>query len=99
MRKSKQILALVLIGGWLVPTAGHAQTVEWAKSAGGASGDRGVATAVDAAGNSYVTGFYKGTATFGSFTLTSAGSFDVFVAKYDAGGNVLWAQSGGGARE
>jgi hypothetical protein len=33
-------------------------------------------------GNSYVTGYYEGTATIGDSTFTSAGSFDVFIAKY-----------------
>ena len=80
----------------LFPTVGYAQSVEWAQSAGGASVDRGRAIAVAAAGNSYVTGFFQGTATFGPFALTSAGDCDIFVAKYDGGGNVLWARSAGG---
>ena len=93
-------LALTL-GVALLPHAGRAQTVEWAASAGGIEPDYGIGIAVDAAGNSYVTGSFGsysggGTATFGPFTLTSAGSRDIFVAKYDAAGNVLWARSAGG---
>lgn len=80
----------------VLPAAGQAQTVEWAQSAGGTSIDQALGIAADAAGNSYVTGSYQGTATFGPFTITSAGSFDIFVAKYDSSGNVLWVRSAGG---
>ncbi len=71
-------------------------TVLWARSAGGTMQERAYGIAVGAAGDSYVTGFYNGTATFGSFQLTSTGESDIFVAKYDGSGNVLWARSGGG---
>ncbi|MEJ8801250.1 SBBP repeat-containing protein [Pontibacter sp. H249] len=70
--------------------------VLWAKSAGGQHSDTGYSLAVDGAGNVYVTGEYQGTATFGTTTLTSSGGYDVFIAKYDASGNVLWAKSAGG---
>lgn len=55
--------------------------------------------ALDGAGNVYVTGYFLGTARFGGTLLTSAspGEPDVFVAKLDAAGNYLWAQSAGGS--
>ena len=69
----------------------------WAKSAGGTSDDEAFSVAVDASGNSYVTGYFSSaTISFGSTTLTNAGSADIFLAKYDANGNVLWAKSAGG---
>ena len=71
--------------------------VLWAKKAGGSSWDEGRSIAVDGSGNTYVTGYFLGTANFGGTTLTSSGSNDVFVAKYDASGNVLWAKKGGGS--
>jgi len=73
--------------------------VLWAKSAGGTGDDLPFAIAVDVWGNSYVTGYFSGpTITFGSTTLTnaSAGSNDVFIVKYGASGNVIWAKSAGG---
>ncbi len=65
-------------------------------SGGGTSSDEGFGIAVDGGGNSYLTGRYQDTATFGATTLVSAGDFDVFVAKVDADGNYLRALRGGG---
>jgi hypothetical protein len=39
--------------------------------------------AVDSSGNVYVTGGFQGTANFGSTNLTSIGSEDIFLAKYN----------------
>jgi hypothetical protein len=71
--------------------------VLWAKSAGGAEWDEVTSVAVDVAGNSYVTGYFQSpTIYFGSNTLTNASSArDIFLAKYDANGNVLWAKRAG----
>ena len=55
---------------------------------------RGAAT--DVQGNSYFTGIFGGTVSFGSFSLTGTSGYDVFVAKRDAAGNYLWAVRGGG---
>jgi len=53
-------------------------------------------------GDSYVTGTFAGTATFTSIAIgntiigSTASSNDVFVAKYDVSGNVLWIVRAGG---
>jgi hypothetical protein len=71
---------------------------QWAKSNGGSSTDFGAATATDAFGNVYVAGsFYSPTMTVGSTTLTNAGLTDIYLIKYDASGNVLWAKKAGGS--
>ena len=90
------LLALTLIG----TTSAQAQELFWAKqikSVGVANNDQGYAIAVDGTGNSYVTGLFGGTARFGEgdpnqTDLTSAGSFDIFVAKYDPNGVLVWAK-------
>lgn len=71
--------------------------VLWASSAGGTSNEEGYSVMVDVSGNVYVMGGFNGTAiTFGTDTLTGAGTWDMFIVKYDAVGNVLWAKSAGG---
>ncbi len=71
--------------------------VLWAKSAGGGTSDQGYSVSTDASGNVFITGsFWSPTISFGTITLTNAGSCDIFIVKYDANGNVLWAKSVGG---
>jgi len=71
-----------------------AGNVLWVKSAGGNYEDWASSVSSDASGNAYVTGFFgSSTITFGSTTLTNAGGSDIFIAKYDSNGNVLWAKS------
>ncbi len=72
-------------------------TLNWIRTAGGGSGDYAWGIACD---NNYlyVTGEIEGsneTIHFSgsSITLTATGSNDIFVAKYDLSGNVLWARS------
>jgi hypothetical protein len=65
---------------------------QWAIRAGATDVDRGNDIAVDADGNAYVSGWFQGTVTFGTTTLTWSGDTDGFVAKLDsASGNVSWA--------
>jgi hypothetical protein len=73
--------------------------VLWAKQMGGSAQDVVHSVATDAFGNSYVTGaFYASpTATFGNITLTnSSNDWNMFIAKYDPNGNVIWAKNAGG---
>ncbi|MFI5203844.1 MAG: T9SS type A sorting domain-containing protein [Flavobacteriales bacterium] len=74
-----------------------AGNILWAKSAGGIANDRATSVVVDAFGNVLVAGyFHSSSITFGSFTLTNPNQPDMFIVKYDAGGNVIWAKSQGG---
>ncbi|MGD0711061.1 MAG: T9SS type A sorting domain-containing protein [Bacteroidales bacterium] len=68
-----------------------------AKSAGGTGYDGASAIALDGSGNAYLAGWFESpTLIFGSVTLTNAGYEDIFLVKYDTGGNVVWAKSAGG---
>ncbi|MDD3236297.1 MAG: T9SS type A sorting domain-containing protein, partial [Candidatus Cloacimonetes bacterium] len=53
----------------------------WAKRAGGTDSDQGWSITCDAAGNTYVSGLFQATVSFGSTNLTSSGNSDIFVAK------------------
>ncbi|MFO0907776.1 MAG: hypothetical protein U0794_05345 [Isosphaeraceae bacterium] len=48
--------------------------------------------AVDSAGNSYVTGNFNGLVTFGATSLKSVGANDMYIAKIDPVGSVLWVK-------
>ena len=74
-------------------------TVQWMQSAGSTNSDNSNSIAVDGSGNVYITGYYQGTATFGATLKTSAGSDDIFVAKYNGNGAFQWVQSAGGTSE
>ncbi|NTW32263.1 MAG: T9SS type A sorting domain-containing protein [Bacteroidetes bacterium] len=76
--------------------------VVWAKSVGGTGDDFVNSITVDSAGSIYLAGAFKSPSIiFGSSTLTNSGSDtrDIFIAKYDSSGNVLWAKSVGGSSE
>ena len=69
----------------------------WAKRAGGVLSEYFASMHVDINGDIYITGgFASPTIEFGTTTLTNLGKSDVFVAKYDSNGNVLWAKGYGG---
>ncbi|MDB6029391.1 MAG: hypothetical protein JWM68_5614, partial [Verrucomicrobiales bacterium] len=76
-------------------------TLIWIRqiSGDGSVGDVGYGVTTDSSGNILVTGNFSGTATFGGTNLVSAGSHDMFLAKYDPSGNVLWATRAGGAND
>ncbi|MBC7448315.1 MAG: hypothetical protein H7330_09675 [Hymenobacteraceae bacterium] len=88
---------LLVVAAFLLSAGSlFAQAPAWQDAVSPGSG-RGQSTAVDAAGNTYVTGSFTGTATFGATTLTSAGGGDIFVAKRTPGGVWEWATRAGGS--
>jgi len=72
----------------------------WANSASGNNNDLVKSVTTDVNGNVYTVGsFSSDTLHFGAYTLINSGwgTFDMFVVKYDALGNALWATSAGGS--
>ena len=68
----------------------------WSKRFGATGADQGWSVSADGSGNVVATGRFVGTVDFGGGPLTSAGSEDIFLAKYDAGGAHVWSKRFGG---
>ena len=77
-------------------TNAQSPSFEWAKGFYSSWFDEGRCIDIDGSGNVYVSGNLYGTTDFdpgvGVYNLTSAGGNDVFVAKYNALGNLIWAK-------
>jgi hypothetical protein len=80
------------LGGGLIPSAGGADIFvskydaaglhRWSQGLGDVFDDQGSGVVVDAAGHALVTGQFLGSVDFGGGALSSAGGFDLFVARY-----------------
>lgn len=72
---------------------------QWAISFGGSSNESSYGLSIDGDNNIIISGSFQNTIDFDPSSnivnLTSAGSSDIFIAKYDANGNYIWAQSFG----
>src|SRR4029077_7731002 len=84
-------------GDFFIAKYDSSGNVLWAKSSTGIGDELGFKITTDISGNIYVTGLYTSTVTFGNTTLMNSGAEDIFIVKYDASGNMLWAKSAGGS--
>lgn len=78
----------------------NAQSWQWAKRFGSSSNstanDRFYDLVTDNVGNIYACGGYQAGTTFGSIALPDyGGAYDIFIAKYDCQGNLLWVNTAG----
>ena len=71
-------------------------THRWSKIIGGIGGDYGKSVAIDDNGDVVLGGYFEGSVDFGGGSLTSAGSFDIYLVKYSAAGQHIWSQRQGG---
>src|SRR5205085_7879568 len=74
-----------------------AQTWNWAKGEGDIGNDASNSITLDDNGNAYITGNLAGRADFSGTIYQGRGIYDVFIAKYDPSGNLLWVKTAGGA--
>ena len=72
---------------------------QWVKKMGGPGNDYGYGCVIDPSGNVGVSGAFKDSVNFATGTkLTSSGSADVFIAKYnESTGSLLFAKKAGGS--
>ncbi len=87
---------IFLLGSLITTFASKAQFLEWAKSAGELSRDAGRGVCVDNDGNVMVAGYFSGKINFNGVVYEGRGADDVFLAKYNANGEFLWAKTAGG---
>jgi hypothetical protein len=70
----------------------------WARQVGGSVTDQGRGVAVAADGSVYVTGLFTAGVTFigSGVKLSSRGAGDIFIARYNPDGQLIWALRAGG---
>lgn len=72
--------------------------LQWMQAAdgGGHYGNNSYSISLDQEGNAYITGTFSGTAIFGAQQLKAKGAANMFLAKYDAAGNLQWVKQANG---
>lgn len=91
-------------GGGFVAKYDSTGTVLWAFPIGNNQDDACLSVAIAASGNIYVTGYFENIADFSgmsmsSFILSSTGERDIFLAKYNPAGQMVWARKAGGTSD
>jgi hypothetical protein len=96
MKQFYKLTAFIVLLSTTSFNALNAQCNWWVKSFGGVFSDNVTDMKTDKNGNMYICGYFSGTVNLDNVTLTSAGDKDVFVAKLNSSGTVVWAKQGGG---
>lgn len=95
--KYKFIITILIVFGTHIILEAQSLHWDWVKNAGGGTTDQSYSICTDPTGFVYITGaFESDTITFDSIQLINKGSKDIFLAKYNSKGNVIWAKSAGG---
>lgn len=71
----------------------------WSRRFGDATNQTGSDVAIDAAGNSTITGSFAGSIDFGAGALVGAGQQDVYLAHFNSAGLHLWSRAFGGSSD
>lgn len=72
-------------------------TLVWARRAGGYNSEKVLGITADQSGNVFICGYYKYSTLFETTSLPGAGKEDIFIAKYDPNGTLLWVKNAGGS--
>lgn len=80
----------------IIPTAPYHI---WSQNFSGTNVQRSHCVAIDGSGNTIITGYFSGAVNFGGGLLTSAGNYDIFLAKFDSDGGHIWSKSFGDASD
>jgi hypothetical protein len=92
--KTHLIIAFTFL---ITPLTTNAQTFQWAKDIVSEGFDESFDLATDPEGNTYVAGMIEFDTDFGNnVILHSAGIHDIFLAKYNPSGVLVWAKRAGG---
>ncbi|MCC7374855.1 MAG: SBBP repeat-containing protein [Verrucomicrobiales bacterium] len=78
---------------------GNDGTLQWVRQAGGPGDEYLGNLTVDPGGNCFVTGSFSQTAIFDATSLTSRGSWDIFLAKFSPSGTQVWVTQAGGTQD
>jgi hypothetical protein len=71
--------------------------LQWVKTAGGSGDDAASMVTVDNSGNAYIVGSFRSIASFSEAQqVTSLGTDDAFIAKYNTNGVLQWVRTMGG---
>src|SRR5437762_2530439 len=88
--RSSTLLVLLLLA---CSARGQIISFEWVQQQGGSTGSATTTCIVtDQNGSCYFGGSFSGIVNFGGTTLSSTGTNDAFVARFSAGGILLWAK-------
>ncbi|MCP4624809.1 MAG: hypothetical protein GY850_14980, partial [bacterium] len=68
---------------------------QWSRGFANSSDQTCFSMATDDSGNIIITGPFEGSVNFGGSPLTSAGGWDIFLAKFDSSGNHIWSKKFG----
>ena len=91
------IKTIIIIVLFISSAKTNAQTFQWAKDVKSIGYDEAYDLVVDAEGNTYAAGQVEFDADFGdNVILTSAGIHDIWLAKYNPAGKLVWAKRAGG---
>jgi|GEM_PF-3024471 len=93
----KKLLTFLMLAMLSTLTFGQHDTFDKITKDGGSGDDKIYDICLDASGNKYIAGTFKNTVDFGNgVSITAIDNADAFIAKYDASGNILWANGFGG---